>query len=101
MRFHGYTLVLMARSKGELEDVWRERLREARLKYQEASKAFRATWGEHFEKGLTADPTLAIEQARNVETAALSEYMRVLRVFTDLIVHGKLPPEDAGGSTKR
>jgi hypothetical protein len=49
----------------------------------------------------TADLTLAIQGARNIESQALSEYMRVLRVFADLVVHGKLPPEDAGGNTKQ
>jgi hypothetical protein len=82
----------MPQSKRELEDFWRERLREARLKYEEASKAFKATWGEHFEKRLTADPTIAILRARDIEVQALSEYMRVLKIFTDLVVHGKLPP---------
>jgi hypothetical protein len=88
----------MAQSKPELEIIWRERLREARLKYEEASDAFRATWGEHFESRLTANPTLAIERARDIETAALCEYVRVLRIYTDLTVHGKLPPEDDGGT---
>jgi hypothetical protein len=85
----------MAVFKQELEDVWRERLREARLKYEEASGAFKATWGEHFESKLTADPTIGILQARNLESKALAEYMRVLEVFADLVVNGKLPPEDA------
>ena len=85
----------MAQSKRELEDVWRERLRDARLKYEQASKAFRATWGEHFESKLTADPTIAIQGARNLESQALAEYTRVLEVFADLVVNGKLPPEDA------
>jgi hypothetical protein len=101
MRFRVFTLVLMAQSKRELEDVWRERLREARRKYEEAANAFKATWGEHFESRLTVDPTHAIEQARNVESRALSQYMRVLKVFTDLVVHGKLPPEDAEANTKQ
>src|SRR5215475_4826469 len=91
----------MAQSKQELEDFWRQRLREARLKYEEASKAFKATWGEHFETRLTADPTHAIQQARKAESRALSQYMRVLQVFTDLVVDGKLPPEDAEGNTKQ
>jgi hypothetical protein len=81
----------MNQSRQELEDIWRERVREARIKYEQASKAFRATWGEQFERELTTDPTFAIEQARNREVAALKEYMRVLKVFTDLVVHGKRP----------
>jgi hypothetical protein len=91
----------MAQSERELEDFWRERLREARLKYEEASEVFKATRGEHFESRPTADLILAIQRARNIESQALSEYMRVLRVFADLVVHGKLPPEDAGGNTKQ
>jgi hypothetical protein len=71
----------MAQSRQELEDVWRERLREARLKYEEAANAFKATWGEHFESKLTADPTIAIQQARNLESQALAEYLRVLDFF--------------------
>jgi hypothetical protein len=83
----------MAQSQPELENVWRERLREARLKYEKAFDAFRATWGEHFEGRLTANPTLAIERARAVEPQALCEYVRVLRIYSDLTVHGKLPSE--------
>jgi len=61
----------------------------------------KATWGEHFESRLTADPTIAILQARNLESQALAEYMRVIKIFTDLTVHGKLPPEDDGGTGNR
>jgi hypothetical protein len=68
-------------------------LREARLKYEEAAKAFKATWGEHFESELTADPTFAIQRARDIEAQALSEYVRVLKSFSDLIIRGKLPPK--------
>jgi len=65
----------------------------SRLKYEEAAKSFKATWGEHFESRLTADPTHAIERARNLDSQALSEYMRVLRIVADLTVHRKLPPK--------
>jgi hypothetical protein len=77
----------------QLEAIWRERLRAARLRYDGAAKAFRDTWGEHLETRLTADPSFAILQARKVESAALAEYMRVLEIFTDLVLHGKMPAE--------
>jgi hypothetical protein len=77
----------MAQSKKELQNIWRERVREARLKYEEASDAFKATWGEHFESRFTADPSLAIQKARELEAQALSEYMRVLKIYSDLILH--------------
>ena len=75
-----------------LEDEWREKVRNARIRYEQATKAFRATWGEHFEERLTSDPTFAIEQSRKVESEALAEYVRVLKIFTDLVIHGKQPP---------
>ena len=76
-----------------LEDTWRERVRNARIRYEQAAKTFRATWGEHFEERVTSDPTFAIQQARQVESEALAEYVRVLKIFTDLVIHGKLPPD--------
>jgi hypothetical protein len=80
-------------SKQALEDIWRQRVREARLRYEAASAAFRKTWGEHFEQRLSVDPTHAIQQARKVESEALAEYMRALKIFTDLVLHGKIPPD--------
>ncbi|PWU05908.1 MAG: hypothetical protein C5B51_13565 [Terriglobia bacterium] len=75
----------------ELENLWRGHLREARVRYEEASRLFRATWGEHFERRLTEDPTFAIQNARQAEVKALNEYVRVLKIFTDLVLHGKVP----------
>jgi hypothetical protein len=78
-------------SRQELEEIWRQRVREARLRYEEACAAFRSTWGEHFETGLSADPTHAIQEARKVESQALAEYVRVLKIFTELVLRGEAP----------
>ena len=70
-------------------------MRLERERYTKAQAAFRATWEEHFEKYLTGDdPTLAIQQARRVESQALEEYMRVLKVFTDLVLRARIPTEE-------
>jgi hypothetical protein len=84
------------KSRAEMEAIWRERLSVCRVTYQKAQAEFQATFQEHLNDiadGLSADPSFAIRQARQRETAALEEYMKVLRVFTDLFVYGKLPPE--------
>jgi hypothetical protein len=78
-------------SRQELEEIWRQRVRQARLRYEDASAAFRSTWGEHFETRLSADPMHAIQQARKVESQALTEYVRVLKIFTELVLRGKAP----------
>ena len=77
----------------ELEDRWREKVRLACLRYEEAAKAFRATWHEHLDERPMADPAFAIEQARKVESEALAEYVRVLKIFSDLLLRGKIPEE--------
>ena len=40
------------------------------------------------------DGEFAHQEAIKAETAALSEYTRVLRITSDLIVHGKIPPPE-------
>ncbi|HTX36831.1 MAG TPA: hypothetical protein VME43_17500 [Bryobacteraceae bacterium] len=79
--------------KHELEDAWREKLRLARERYEEAAKAFRASWEEHSEGRPTTDSTFAIQHARKLESHALAEYMRVLKIFADLLLHGRVPEE--------
>ena len=77
-----------------LEDTWRERVKAARVRYDKASREFRSVWGEHFEERLAADPTFAIQLARKHETAALQEYMRALKIYSDLLLRGQMPPGD-------
>jgi hypothetical protein len=84
----------MASPQWDLENIWSERVRAARERYRDASRAFQDIWDEHFEIHLSTDPTHAIQHARQVESAALSEYVRVLKIFTDLVLHGKTPDED-------
>jgi hypothetical protein len=42
------------------------------------------------------DDDLALRLAKKAETDALAEYRRVLEIFTDLIVRGKMPADSAG-----
>jgi hypothetical protein len=75
-------------SNRELKDLWNERVREAHV---QASKEFRATWGEHFENRLNDDSNLAIVLARRQESEPLAEYVRVLKIFSELVLSGKEP----------
>jgi len=48
------------------------------------------------------DATEALMRARQAESQALAEYTHVLRIFTDLTVHGKVPEgQSAAGSNGR
>ena len=80
-------------TKQELENIWRERVRNARLRYEETGKASDAIWEEHFGMTPTPDSSNAI-QARRIESQAFREYMRVQGIFTSLVLKGEVPPNE-------
>ena len=83
----------MDRSK--LEQHWKERWREAKLNLEAA----RAQVASVKDLSVGPDYGYAYRSAFTKETAALIEYSKVLRIYTDLVVHGKLPDDnDAAGA---
>jgi len=79
----------------ELEELWRVRL-------ERAAKLHKAASIEHHKalddmrEGRTVPPdgSLAVRKAHLAESMALQEHMRVLRIFVDFTVYGKIPPEE-------
>jgi hypothetical protein len=84
----------------EVEADWLERLKRARSRYEEKVAirqkivAERPVWPIN----LAPDPDgrFALNLALKEESAR-TEYMRLLRIFTELILHGT-PPEEEPGS---
>ena len=78
-------------TRQEVEDYWRLRLEETQVRYGEAKEQYR--------KFLQAQPDgrpqspSALELARQAESQARVEFTRVLRIFTDLTVNGRMPEE--------
>jgi hypothetical protein len=90
-----------------LEDSWRERLRLASLRYETAKQRVKELSASDpaAEKARDMLPspdgefayTLALRAFRFAmqdEVMALKEYNRILKVYADLMVHGKIPPEE-------
>ncbi len=75
----------------ELERYWKERWHKAKLDLETARARHQAV-KERSEDRYEADN--AYRSSLEQETAALIEYSRVLRIYTDLVVHGKLPTAD-------
>jgi len=75
---------------GDLTDLWRERLDAARRDYEnarlEASQAV-----ESISCDSTSKEIDALSATHREESAALDEYMRVLRIFHRLVVWGEQP----------
>jgi hypothetical protein len=77
-------------TRRELENTWRERLDAAEKAYHrvraEADAALKLCGCD-----ATSAQIEALRQTQARESAALDEYMRVLRIFHDLVVAGKPP----------
>jgi hypothetical protein len=65
-------------------EAWRKRLAEAEQQHNDAAARLEAHAG---------DPALG-EELRARKAAARAEYQRILRIFTNLVLRGKEPPED-------
>ena len=78
----------------ELEESWRLRLLEARERYDLAAGQYRNALQEQPE-GLMPSPDDSLTRARQAKSRALAAYTRVLRIFTDLTVHGRVPEEQS------
>lgn len=86
-----------ARSAQELEELWRTRLADAKSRYMATVDRFRNA-AEHLRTQQMPPPDggFAVHVAITAETHARQEYMRVLRVFTDLLLYGTVPQERDG-----
>jgi hypothetical protein len=77
-----------------LEELWRQRVNTAKLRLE-----FARNYVAELQEDLRAetipfpDGSFAYQQALRAEANALSEFRRVLQIFTDLTVDGKIPDE--------
>lgn len=78
----------------ELAQLWRGRLRDAEIRLDFALN-FMAEVQRDFPHP-TVDGKNAHHSALQAEQLALAEYKRVLRIFTDLVLDGKIPCDNDG-----
>jgi len=73
----------------ELEAVWRRRVTAAKLRLDFARLYLKEVEGDLAADAVpVADGHFAFRKALRAERFAVAEYTRVLRIYTDLIVHG-------------
>ena len=81
-------------SRTELEGVWKARVDAALQLYEESTRDFYTlvaeSSGELIKSSLGRELIL---RTRRRESAALKAYMRILRIYTDLIISGTVPEE--------
>jgi hypothetical protein len=77
------------------QETWRKRLSSAEVSYHDAAEELRlALLRKNGAAAPDSEPEIAAAKAR--KAAARAEYLRVLRVFTDLVLRGKTPSESGG-----
>ncbi|HEY1242544.1 MAG TPA: hypothetical protein VGF16_18410 [Bryobacteraceae bacterium] len=78
-----------------LEEMWRERLHQAEDRFHIASEQYR-----RLQQQLQADSfsNRTLQDALRLENEARLEYMRVLQIFTRLVLRGVQPPEEKRAS---
>jgi len=78
-----------------VEALWRSKLMKARREYSCAEANRRdAVEVEQQYPNSRPDGAYAVSKAARVEAAARIEYIRILAIFTDLVLRGTLPPPD-------
>lgn len=83
-----------AADRKALEDLWRARLANVRLRFDLARNHTNEIHRDRRSGALPSpDGSLVYQQAVGEETMALAEYRRVLRVFTSLVLRGEIPDE--------
>src|SRR5437016_4962245 len=88
-------------SHQRLVDLWRGRLVEARKKYDQVILELQATRTNFTSETLpTPTPDGSTKRILRAETQALDEYMRTLRIFTELVISGKAPEEQQAKEEK-
>jgi hypothetical protein len=73
----------------------RDRAQAALLRYEAANRAASVAEADLI-RGLrpaSADDLVAVEKLKQEAAAAMLEYRRLLRIFSELVVHGKIPDE--------
>ena len=75
--------------RSEFEALWRQRWHQAKLNLEIARIHYREIDKAPANKISSEDHQRAAEAVR----AAIAEYSRVLKIYTDLKVHGKLPQQ--------
>lgn len=82
-----------AKQREALENLWRERT-ESALKHYRITKVECAKAISMQSDVEPPDGSFAYRKALRTENATLAEYQRVLTIFCDLTVSGKMPPAE-------
>ena len=86
----------------QIENAWRARVERAEAAWAAARDEYNRALAEYnralaeLDEAPPTESRMALEEAASREQSARAEYWRILKIFVDLVVHRKLPEEEAG-----
>ena len=87
---------MMSSASPDLKAVWFQRLTDTKLRLEFARAYLKEVMADSPVRQIdNSDGHYAYQKAIRSESSALREYARVLRIFTELTVHGVIPDEAA------
>jgi hypothetical protein len=78
-------------SRRDLEEIWRQRVEAARENYRHALEEWRRVQAEYKEERRSLLGGSSLPNALRRQIKARAAYVRVLRTFALLVVHGETP----------
>jgi hypothetical protein len=84
-------------ARRELEGSWRRKLDDAHLRYRTATARYRELLDME-PQGRLGSQDDPLVRAWHAESEAMAEYKRLLKVFAELTLHGRMPQRQAGSS---
>ena len=79
--------------RAQVEELWRSRLKESYSRYMDAAAKYRDAFAANSQGQLPRpDGSFSVTQAHREESAALNEYVRFLRIYTEIATQQKQPP---------
>jgi hypothetical protein len=76
------------------QEVWRNRLAAAETVFREAALQLKQAVQQQDLSPSSDESLRAVALAHERKHAARREYLRVLRIFTDIVLRGKAPPPE-------
>lgn len=88
-------------SSTELEHAWLIRASLAKQRYEEASRDFIQLVGDlKNRRSSTLGCSEELREARQRESLALNQYLRAIRIYTDLVLKGMVPEESHSNNNR-
>lgn len=84
-------------NRADLEDAWRARVEDRRAAYESSAAHYRQMLNATPEAHSPETSGSAVAEAQAATAQAREEYRRVLRIFTALMLHGRVPDESVMG----